>query len=179
MKQESPPADAWICFVEFKTISSWICWMFSRQTHLTWLISKPSGQGKVMQRFILGNSSTVLGVYFSAMQEDCFHVFEPITGSKDKTLTKLPVLLISVSEMAKDTWGNGNLKIWNKINNDNSDNQQSVTRWLTSLGNATKCGEAAAASHSSEQIILGSLHGSAVTMLAWNITRRFLVTSPW
>lgn len=77
---------------------------------LTWLISKPSEQGKVMQRFILGNSSTVLGVYFSTMQEDYFHVFEPITGRKDKTLPKLPIPLISVSEMVRDTCGNGNHK---------------------------------------------------------------------
>lgn len=107
---------------------------------LTWLISKPSGQGKVMHRFIPGNSSTVLGVYFSTTQEDYFHVFEPITGSKDKTLPKLPIPLISASEMARDTCGNGNQKMWNKINN-NNDDQQSVTRWLTSSGNATKFGE--------------------------------------
>lgn len=102
-----------------------------------------------MQRFILGNSNTAVEMCFSTMQEDYFCVFEPITGSKDKTLPKLPVPLISASETARDTCGNGNHRIWNQINNDSNDNQQAVTRWLTSWGNATKSGEAeATASHS-------------------------------
>lgn len=79
------------------------------------------------------------------MQEDCFRVFESIAGSKDKALSKLPTPLISVGEMARDTCGNGNHEIWNKINIDSNDNEQSVTQWLTSAGNATKSGEAAAA----------------------------------
>lgn len=78
-----------------------------------------------MQRFTLGNSSTVGGVYFSTMQDNYFSVFEPITESKAKTLPNLPIPLISVSEMARDTCGNGNHKIWNKINHGKNDNQQS------------------------------------------------------